>query len=768
MAEGRDTPIDYEALAKQFGGSTTVPNVDYEALAKQFGGTTAAPPAAVSEGMPGQRTQKDPYAIGSAALGGAVAGFATPEITMGLGKVMSAVPYPPVKAAGYALQAGAPFMSTVAGRVMPSIYGALGGAGGETTKQELEIAGVRPSVAKLAGMGVEFAAQPLGDLVTGAAKVLSRVGNVGQALTSVLKEKGLDINALSSAETKIIADQVAKLRGEGPDAAASLYAELEKGAGRIVSEAGKTAAARRVQAEQEHLDTLTSTGKVPTEADRLTAGAQSRVHDIGNADTELTDIGARQRKAISDQFSEEKLARDQNYKDLKAERDAAVSARENNNDYISGLPYYKQLRNKLDAVLLEGKIPSKVGTAPETEKSTLSAYNEIKAAMSPREMEVSPAQAAQQAANGANIKKVGDKFIRVFEPSFNAIDTVRRKLGDAAFGQGEEGFKAIGQARAKEWYGYLSDLQSKYAGQAQDELQGGYELASGLLERFKGGPGAKVLKTEKLAPDMFTKDTKDVPAAFFKSRDGVAQLSAITKDPALVEQTASDYVARNLKDKSADAAEQWLRSNSDFLSSPELKNVLQKSVDYVDQLRAVEGQTKGMVAGAKAQESVSEQTFKTGLSEANKIAEQGRKTSESILGSKFPEKRVNALLNSTDKTEWENVANALKLSTEGRGLLSRSLEQHLANIAEREPSSFKAIDALNEIAEPLLSTGLADKAYLDGLRAQLNKIRQPETMKLNWLKTQLMRGISATGGAMAGAVTGNALAPENQNALAGQ
>jgi hypothetical protein len=721
-------------------------------------------------GMPSQRTQKDPYAIGSSALGGAVAGFATPEITMGLGKALSAVPYPPAKAAGYALQAGAPFMKTVTGRVMPAIYGAVGGGLGQTATQELEIAGVRPSVAKLAGLGVEFLAQPMGEATTALVQMGTRFGNMGQAVTSVLKEKGLDINALSSAETKVIADQVAKLRGEGPDAAASLYAELEKGAGRIVSEADTAAAARRARAEQEHLDTLSTTGKVPTDADRMTAGAQSRVHDIGNADTELTDIGARQRKAISDQFSEEKLIRDQNYNDLKTERDAAVAARENSGDYISGLPYYKQLRNKLDAVLLEGKVPSKVGTAPETEKSTLSAYNEIKTAMSPRRVEVSPAQAAQQAARGAQIEKVGDQYFRVFEPSFNAIDTVRRKLGDAAFGQGEEGFKAIGQARAKEWYGYLSDLQSKYAGQAQDELQGGYELASGLLERFKGGPGAKVLKTEKLAPDMFTKDTKDVPAAFFKSRDGVAQLSAITKDPALVEQTASDYVARNLKDKSAAAAEQWLRSNSDFLSSPELKNVLQKSVDYVDQLRKVEEQTKGMVAGAKAQEAVAEQTFKTGVKEAEDIAAAGRKTAESILGDKFPEKRVNALLGSTDKTEWQNVANALKLSAEGRGLLSRSLEQRLATIAERDPSSFKAIDALNEISEPLLSTGLADKAYLDSLRAQLNKIKQPETMKLNWLKTQLLRGVSATGGAEAGAASVNALAPsqQNQNALAGQ
>ena len=36
--------MDYAALAKQYGGSTTAPAVDYTALAKQFGGDTAAPP----------------------------------------------------------------------------------------------------------------------------------------------------------------------------------------------------------------------------------------------------------------------------------------------------------------------------------------------------------------------------------------------------------------------------------------------------------------------------------------------------------------------------------------------------------------------------------------------------------------------------------------------------------------------------------------------------------------------------------------------------
>ena len=44
--------MDYEALAKQFGGSAApAPATDYAAIAKQFGGETSS-----SNGMPGERS----------------------------------------------------------------------------------------------------------------------------------------------------------------------------------------------------------------------------------------------------------------------------------------------------------------------------------------------------------------------------------------------------------------------------------------------------------------------------------------------------------------------------------------------------------------------------------------------------------------------------------------------------------------------------------------------------------------------------------------
>jgi hypothetical protein len=614
--------------------------------------------------------------------------------------------------------------------------------------------------------------QPVLDLGWALTKGLTKVANIDQAFKSVAAHMGIDPATLSSADKQYVVNQVKQLRGEG-DAETirkQLFGELKTGAEKIQGETNATATARQRQAEADAMQAFTDAGKVPSETDAALAKSQSQVHQVGDANKELTDIGDQQRKAVLDRFTEEKLARDKNYQALKDERDAVVSNKEKSGDLISDLPFYTQLQNKLNKVLSIGKIPANVKVAPETESSTVSAFNQIKSALDPVKKEVSEAAARKLQYHGADIEQVGDTYYQVLQPSFNAIDTVRRKLGDVAFGQGEEGFKAIGQARAKEWYGYLSDLQSKYAGPVHDELQGGYELASGLLDRFKGGPGAKVLKTEKVSPDMFTQSPDKIPATFFGSRSGVEQLQALTKDADLVQQTASDYVARSLNGKSADQAAAWIEKNSDFLSAPQLKGIRQKAVDYADNLAQTEGQTKAAKIGAEAQAKMAEKTFasETTASEAMRTAGQARVNA--LLGDRAPAERINQMLSNPSQSQWTEVATVLKDNPKGRDLLTKALDMHLADIAERNPKSFAAIDALREVAAPMLEAGLVDKAYVDGLQAQLAKIQAPESVKLSWLKTNLLRGLSTVTGATAGAYAGNKInallsQQPNQNSL---
>ena len=717
------------------------------------------------------RQNLDLMETGSAATAGAATGFALPEILKGTGKVLQKVPYAPVKAAGTAMALGAPFIA----RAPAMISGFVGGGAGNVVKQELEIAGVKPSYATAADLVTNIGAPAaFGKVLKIATAVTSALPvDIDKAARSVAKEFGMNFDNLSQGEQTIIRDTVKAMKQGGEPAAKELFEEIKKGGQRIASEADVAAQARETAAyEQNKIDFAKSTGALSAADDTL-ARARSTVNRVGDPNVELTDIGGTQRAAVLKRFDEQTLARDETYQTMKAERDAIVAEKEKNKEFISDLPLYKQLNNKIKSVLLEKKIPASQGVAPETENRTLSAFREMRDALSPVRVPVSPKSAQQLARRGANIENIGGQDYQVLQPSFNAIDTVRRKLGDAAFGQGEEGFKALGQARAKEWYGYLSKLQSNYAGAAQTDLQKGYELASGLLADFKGGAGAAVLKTEKLAPEMFVGDAKDIPAKFFGSRTGVEQLQALTQDPDLVLTTASNYLAKQLSGKTGVEARAWLEKNSDFLSAPQLKPVLQKAVDYVDELERAGDVSKGLTGTAKGMEKQSDAALANKLAEAENIRLGGKNKLADIVGDAAPEMRIAQLLSSNKMSDWVNVSDALQGSEQGRALLAKAVSQHIANIAERSPKSFSGEDALKQITEPMLESGLVDRAFINGLEKQLRAMREPAEFKLNWFKEALARGIATFGAAQAGTGIGmvpNMLAPPstNQNALAAQ
>jgi hypothetical protein len=702
---------------------------------------------------------------------GAATGFALPSILKGAGKVLQKVPYAPVKAAGTAMVLGAPFIAPAPAM----IAGAVGGGSGNVVKQKLEIAGIKPSVAAAADLVTNIGAPAVfGKILKIATAATSALPiDVDKAARSVAQELGMSFDNLSQGERKIIEDTVKAMKQGGEPAAKELFEEIKKGGQRIASEADAAAQAREAAAyEQNKIDFAKSTGALSAADDTL-ARARSTVNRVGDPNVELTDIGGTQRAAVLKRFEKETLDRDETYKSMVAVRDDVVKAKEANKEFITDLPLYTRLNNKIKSVLLEKPIPAAQGVAPETEQLTLSAFRQMRDALSPVMKPVSANSAQQLARRGANIKNINGQDYQVLQPSFNAIDTIRRKLGDAAFGQGEEGFKALGQARAKEWYGYLSKLQSNYAGAAHTDLQKGYELASGLLADFKGGAGAAVLKTEKLAPEMFVGDAKDIPAKFFGSRTGVEQLQALTQDPDLVLTTASNYLAKQLSGKTGVEARAWLEKNSDFLSAPQLKPVLQKAVDYVDELERAGDVSKGLTGTAKGMEKQSDAALANKLAEAENIRLGGKNKLADIVGDAAPEMRIAQLLSSNKMSDWVNVSDALQGSEQGRTLLAKAVSQHIANIAERSPKSFSGEDALKQITEPMLESGLVDRAFINGLEKQLRAMREPAEFKLNWFKEALARGIATFGAAQAGTGIGmvpNMLAPPstNQNALAAQ
>ena len=331
---------------------------------------------------------------------------------------------------------------------------------------------------------------------------------------------------------------------------------------------------------------------------------------------------------------------------------------------------------------------------------------------------------------------------------------MRRKLGDVAYGIEQEGYDALGQGIAKDLYKKLSNIQSKYAGEVQDELQAGYEMASGLLERFKGGPGAAVLKTEKMAPDMFSLEPKDIPARFFGSKEGPANLSALTQNPAMVEKTASDYVAFNLKGKTADQAKAWV-NKQEFLKAPELANLQPKINKYLQELEAATTRAEGVRTTGKAQETEAARLQAVGEAEAKGISEEGRKRAQLILGDKDPEARIAEILGSKSKTLWNEVSGVILSTPNGKELLDRAVAEHLANMAEQaKRGATTAVDALESLREPLTTRNLMSPDRINSLMSQLQVMRAPEDQKLGWLANQFIRRGTTIGAQQLGSMLG--------------
>lgn len=692
---------------------------------------------------------------------GAVFGAAMPELSAGLGKILSYGPGP-VKAAGRALQAAAPFMTSFGQRAGGALVGGLTAAGGEAAKETAIEKGIDPKYANLIGIGVETLS-PL--FVSGTAAALRRtpvVQNVSNLFEFVAKQIGRDTGSLTQAERKYIALEADRMRGQGGGTGA-LYKELEQGAAGIETQATADAAARQQRAQQDALNKLVESGKQPKLADRITAQAEAKVHNIGNADTDLTTLGKNQRQAISDRFSEENLARNQQYVDKKAERDAVVSAKEQAGDFVENLPEYKSALQSLKDKLLIGSKALEQKTAPVTEPGVKSAYQRIYDAMTGRKVMVDPKDVEKLQQKGVNLVQgtnpaTGEPAVyRYFPTSFEALDHVRRKLGDVAFGIEQEGYDALGQGIAKDWYKKLSEIQSKFAGSVQDELQAGYEITSGLLERFKGGPGAAVLKTEKMAPEMFSLDPKEIPARFFSSKEGPATLSALTGNPKLVEQTAADFVALNLKGKTAQQATDWI-AKQEFLRAPELANLRPKIDTYVKDLEAATTRAEGVKATGKAQEAEAARIATVGEAEAKGISEEGRRRVDLILKDRFPEKRIAEILGDPSKKLWREVSTILGRTPDGKEILDRAVSEHLADLAVSAERGKGAVDALENLREPLVSMGLATPERINSLRVQLERMRAPEQQKLSWLANQFLRRGATVGAQYLGSAIGG-LAP---------
>lgn len=616
--------------------------------------------------------------VAASTVAGGVLGAFAPEIMSGLGVAAAAIPVVG-EVLGPALFAAGRAMRTA--RVAEAAAGALSGAVSETAGQVSDAAGG----GKATGLAVRLGAGMLSPGAGAVAGFVSKsAGTAWKAATalangaeaSIPKAVAAAREKLSSAAVSsqpqvdlhaVLADGVAADTAAAEAAArAHIATAHEHAAGiartnpdaaqRVIDDARaygdnlKREAAQRADV----LDKATA-GKLKTAA-AVKAKADGELLSVGTP-KELSDIGNSIRGKVTAEQQKGIEQRAAAYKQQVAERDAVVAEQEAKGKFIDAMPQTRQLKEELSRKLLNTKAgrESANGKATVTDPGTMMAYQKVYDAVSNRRVQT-----------GTTMD--GSPTYQTFKTTFEALDAVRRKLGDAAFGKEAEGYGALGQGIAKDLYAKIARIQEQYAGPAQEVLQSGYAEGTDALAKFGTATGKKLTAVDRMDPEAFMKDPATIPAAYFRSQQGVKDLLELTGgDHELVHGAAKSYVARQLEGKSSAQVEGWLKqpANRDWMREvPGLQGEANAYARKLQQIERVSGKLEGRAAEAQKERG---SLLPKAQSLAEKEMEAARKEASARVSSRVEEgqKRVADATSAANTARDATVAKAAAVVKEG-------------------------------------------------------------------------------------------------------
>lgn len=509
-------------------------------------------------------------AIGTSTAFGGALGAASPELLTAAGYALNFIPEVGPAIGTALMEAGA---AARASRVATAGAGALSGLVGETAGQTAEAAGANKGTADAArlvggmgaGPGLALANKAKGlfgaftkligveatpAAVTKAAAALRGTEDAGvpaNALHQMLQHGAdEDIKSAQSAGEKVMADarqRAADVGSQDAKAATKVLDDGQKRADQIVAEAKQRAA----QLNKASGNRMATSGKV-------LAQAEPALRVVGQP-REISDIGKELQTSVSQQHQAALDARTQAYNNLKDQRDSIVKAKEGAGQTVEQTEAMKDLKS-----YIKGKVDTQASPRQTTDQGTLRVYGQVNEALQ--------------------------------NPSFEALDQVRRKLGDVLGGRDVEGYSAVGKDVAGKLYAKISDIQKEFVGKdqsgtnLQQMMQEQYHDASLGLRKFGAGAGGKAAAIDRVDPERFAADPAGVPKQFFSSQQSVRDLKELTGDSGLVQRAGSSYVSNQLRGMSAKQVGQFAEKNSDWLR--EVPG-LQKSVtDYATRLGKIE------------------------------------------------------------------------------------------------------------------------------------------------------------------------------------
>lgn len=605
---------------------------------------------------------------GAAALGGAF-GAASPEILSGAGRAMGSVPQ--LRPAGKALEVMGNILKS-GGRAAPTIAGTLSGAGSETAGQVAEAAGAGPVTAEGARIvGGMVGSEPvnLGMEVLRKYAVVPALGLMSKfkheaAKTLIQKVDSGGFDSLNEQEKALFTRLTGELRG-GERSSAPLEAT-----GDAMAQGADDAVFREKQ--------------------RL-AKANQRLSDVGRVapvpPAEMDATGGRLREVIVTRNKGLKEANDAQYKANEKLRDDFVAAKESAGSYINKTPEFDSLVNDLKSNLEAGK------RSPDVQGT----YKYI----------------LSQIESGGK-----DAFGQPKPISFQALDDVRRNLGEVFRGKPPEGYAAIGAEDARKYYAKISEIQKKYAGEIQTKLLDDYARGKEGLEPFISAKGRKATALDKYDDSQFATDASNLPATYFKNRASVQALMELTGDKNIVNRAAMEYVNKKLEGATEAQATKFLRDNADWLQ--EVPAVRKLVADHSDKLFARERSVRQAAA----------------------FADEAAANQKALVGGRYPADRVRNLVLNGNMDLWEKAGPAIAASPEGKKNVLAAVRQVLAD-SPMDPTKFA-----ERIRPALKGAALADDAALDLIETKLRAIKEmkvPESEKLGIYRRVILQATAGYG-----------------------
>lgn len=593
---------------------------------------------------------------GAGAIGGVLGAFGS-EIMSGLAKATSAFPQ---------TNRLTPYLETAAqglrnaGRLQGGISGAISGMAGETAGQVAEMSGAGPTTAELARIAGGAVGPELKNLAAWGVKKAAGASGVTDIIDAARKYAGKDIK-LTDAQEKFLESEIAALRG-GVKADDSLE--------RVGSIMGAEGNRLMSMADQQNIAAIRKAASV--------GGAAGYPASTATVD----DIGQGLRSVITKRNEAALADRQTKYLKNEQDRDVIVKRQESAGQFVSQLPEYESLVKTVRS---------------ELDNST--------------SMRRSPAvQANYQKILGSIVDKDGKPI------SFQALDDLRRQLGEAFRGKPPEGFEAISANTAKELYGKISQIQKKYAGAPQSALLDDYATSTQGLESFSSRLGKKATALDQYRDDAFATDAATLPATYFKTRTSVQALKELTGNATLVNNAALDYVDKVLAGKSASQVREWMDKNAGWLGEV---GPTRKLIDnYAGRLEAAERATAS----------------------AKDVAAAVAKDASILMQGKLPVQKAVDLIKSGDPQVWSKVTPLIAQSPQAKEQMVKAVRQ----VVSDQATAKGAADTFQRNIRPFLESGnIASKAELDFIAKRLENIRDmkvPEPEKLGIIKRMLLQG----------------------------